>query len=199
LAECPREDQTERPRNSTVEVNVTGALDSGHLKPGKEIWVKAVTGWDLAECRIEKGANIYGHITAATSTKDASSSELSLTFDHADCTGKGKKEVQLQLIGLIGPPGGSGNLHDDLPTEVAGGGRAIQSVVVGTNGIDDILNPGGRPNTVHVGIVVRMPKVKLEPEAGPGCSAKITSSSHSVQLGTGSELILLMKKTVVQP
>jgi hypothetical protein len=44
-----------------------------------------------------------------------------------------------------------------------------------------------------------MPKVKLEPEAGQGCSAKITSTNHSVQLGTGTELILLMKKVAVQP
>jgi tetratricopeptide (TPR) repeat protein len=198
-AECPRVDDLDHPINTTIEASVTGTLDSGHLKPGKEIWVKAVTGWNLPECRIEEGANIYGHVTAATSTKDVSSSELSLAFDHADCAGKGKKEVPLQLIGLIGPPDATGNLHDALPTEVAGGGRVIQDVVVGTNGIDDTLNPGGRPNTVHVGIVVRMPKVKLEPEAGPGCSAKISSTSHSVQLGTGSEVILLMRNTLKQP
>jgi hypothetical protein len=136
---------------------------------------------------------------AATSTKDSSSSELSLVFDHADCTGKGKKEISLQLIGLVGPPDGQQNMHDALPTEVAGGARDIQAAVYGSSGIDDDLNPGGRPHTVHVGIVVRMPKVKLEAQAGPGCSAKITSTNHSVQLGAGTELILLMRSTPKQP
>jgi hypothetical protein len=37
-----------------------------------------------------------------------------------------------------------------------------------------------------------MPDVKLEPEGGPECSAKITSTNRSVTLGTGSELILTM-------
>jgi hypothetical protein len=198
-AECPREDETERPRNSTVEVSVTGALDSGHLKPGKEIWFKTMTGWNDPGCRIEEGAIIYGHVTAATASKDASSSELSLAFDHADCTGHGKKEVPLQLIGLIGPPDASQGIHDALPTEVSGGARDIQSVVSGTNGRDDNLNPGGRPNTVHPGIVLRMPKVKLEPQAGPGCSTRITSTNRSVQLGPGSELILLMRNLPKQP
>ena len=198
-AECPRVDSMDHPISTTIEASVTGTLDSGHLKPGKEIWVKALTGWKLPECSMEEGANLYGHVVAATSTKDGSSSELSLTFDHADCTGKGKKEISLQLIGLIGPPDEQQNMHDALPTEVAGGGRAIQAVVNGSSGIDDNLNPGGRPHTVHPGIVVRMPKIKLEPVAGPGCSAKITSTGHSVQLGTGAELILLMKKVAVQP
>jgi hypothetical protein len=39
---------------------------------------------------------------------------------------------------------------------------------------------------------VRMPDVKLEPEGGPNCSAKITRANHSVQFGVGSELILTM-------
>jgi tetratricopeptide (TPR) repeat protein len=196
-AECPRVDDLDHPINTTIEASVTGTLDSGHLKPGKEIWVKALTGWSMPECRMEVGANIYGHVAAATSTKDTSSSELSLTFDHADCAGQAKKAVSMQLIGLVGPPDLSRNIQDELPAEVSGGGRQMTDVVNATNG--ENLNPGGRPNTVHVGIVLRMPKVKLEPEAGQGCSAKITSTNHSVQLGTGTELILLMKKVAVQP
>jgi tetratricopeptide (TPR) repeat protein len=192
-SECPHVDDQDHPIGSTVEVSVMGTLDAGHLKPGKEIWVKAVTGWEHPECRIEKGAVIYGHVTAAVSTKSPDSSELSLSFDHADCTGHSKQAVSLQLIGLVGPPDESKNMHDALPTQVAGGGRQIQDAVSASNGVDDNLNPGGRPNTVHPGVVIRMPKVKLEPEAGPGCSARISSTSHSLQLAPGAELILLMR------
>jgi hypothetical protein len=39
-----------------------------------------------------------------------------------------------------------------------------------------------------------MKKVKLEPQGGPGCSAKITSTERSIQLGTGAELLLVVSK-----
>ena len=66
--------------------------------------------------------------------------------------------------------------------------------VTGSTGRDENLSPGGPPHIVHPGIVVRMPKVKLEPEGGPGCSTRITSSDRSVQLGPGAELILIVEK-----
>jgi len=84
-------------------------------------------------------------------------------------------------------------MHDEIPTEVRGGGRSIQTAMGGlVNDNDTDLNPGGPPKTVHPGIVANMPAVKLEPEAGPSCSARITSTNHSVTMGTGSELILTM-------
>jgi hypothetical protein len=43
---------------------------------------------------------------------------------------------------------------------------------------------------VHPGTVIGMPMLKLEPEGGPGCSARISSTNRSVELGTGVELIL---------
>jgi hypothetical protein len=58
--------------------------------------------------------------------------------------------------------------------------------------MDEELNPGGPPHTIHPGIVVNIPKVKLEPEGGPGCSARLTSTSRSVELGPGSQLLLTM-------
>jgi hypothetical protein len=54
------------------------------------------------------------------------------------------------------------------------------------------LNPGGPPHTVRPGIVVGIPKVKLEPQGGPGCSARMISTERSVQLGTGAELLLVV-------
>jgi hypothetical protein len=85
-------------------------------------------------------------------------------------------------------------LHDALPTQVAGGARQISGTIGGSTGRDDNLSPGGPPHTVHPGIVVRMPKVKLEPEGGPGCSARFSSSERSVQLAPGAELILTVEK-----
>jgi len=44
---------------------------------------------------------------------------------------------------------------------------------------------------VHPGIVVHMPKLKLEIAGGPGCSARFSSTNRSIQLEPGSELLLI--------
>lgn len=190
---CPQNDQTDRPINQTIEATISGTLESAHLKPGKEIWAKLVNGYVFPGCTLDRDALIYGHVTAANSTKNPETSELALTFDHGDCEGHGKKELSLRLIGLLAPPDQSSNsLADALPTEVAGGARRMSDTSAMTDGYDPRLNPGGPPRTVHPGIVVDMPKLKLDPQGGPGCSARISSANRSVELGAGAELILAM-------
>jgi len=193
---CQPGDTTDRPINTTIEARVTGELDSAHLKPGKEVWVKVVYGLAYPGCRLDEDAILYGHVTSAASSKNPNASELSLIFDRADCAGHAKKELPLRLIGLVAPVDTSRHIHDELPTEVAGGARSIQAAVAGTvNAADENLNPGGAPHTVHPGIVVHMPEVKLEPEGGPGCSARFTSTNRTIQIGAGSEMILTMLGT----
>lgn len=190
-AACPRLAVSAIPLNETIEASVQGLLDSGHLKPGKEIWVKVGYGIAFPECSLDADAAIYGHVMAVTSTKNPNASELSLQFDHADCTGHPKKELNLWLIGVLASPDDSDTMHEAVPAEVAGGSRRISTTVGNTSDFDERLNPGGPPHTVLPGIVVGMKKVKLMPGGGaPGCGAKITSTDRSVHLGPGTELIL---------
>jgi len=177
------------PVNSTVEAKVTG-LNSAHLKPDKEIWFNVAHGVIYQGCTLEANAVVYARIVSSTSSKTPGPSELSLDFNRADCAGHDKKPFKLRIIAIIGPPGESHRMHNDMPTEVTGKGRQIDDAVAGTNALDMDLNPGGPPHTVHPGIVVDAPKLKLEPTAGPGCSDKISSTENRVQLGPGSELIL---------
>jgi len=190
---CAGADNTPRSLDETIEAKVTGILDAGHLKPGKEIFVEVAYGYAYPGCRLDEHAILYGHVISASPAKNSGQSELELLFDHGDCAGKAKKELTLRLIGLIGPRDDSTrHMHEELPSEV-GGVRNISSTVDNlVNANDEDLNPGGRLHTVQPGIVVRMPDVKLEPEGGPNCSAKITRANHSVQFGVGSELILTM-------
>ena len=191
-------DDSDYPLNTTIEAMVQGSLDSAHLKPGKEIWVKTVSGYSFPECTLNRDAILYGHVVVATSSKDSGASDLALAFDHGDCQGQGKKEISLHLIGMVAPPDESRRMHSEIPVEVAGGALQIggsrggNDATTALNGLDENLTPGSAPHTVHPGIVVNMPAVKLEPEGGPGCSAKITSTSRSVSLGAGTELILMM-------
>jgi hypothetical protein len=190
-APCPPVPDTEIPSNSTIAAKVTGVLDSGHLKAGKEIWVQVVSGMSLPGCRLNVGSAVYGHITAAVSQKNPNSSELSLVFDHADCEGQKKKELPLRLIALVGPPEPSENMLDDAPIVMQGTNReaAITGLVAAFHDVN--LNPGGASQFVHPGIVIRMSKLKLEIAAGPGCSARFSSTNRSIQLVPGSELILI--------
>jgi tetratricopeptide (TPR) repeat protein len=190
---CQPGDAIARPLNETIEARATGGFDSAHLKPGKEIFVRVISGYVYPGCTLDEDAILYGHVTEATTMKNSSESELSLVFDHADCDGHAKKPLTLRLIGLVGPPDQSRRMHDELPVEVAGGGRSMTTATAGlVNAYDLNLNPGGPPKTVQPGIVVNMPAVKLAPEGGPACSAKITSARSSVTVGTGSELLLAL-------
>jgi tetratricopeptide (TPR) repeat protein len=191
---CVPGDTIDRSINTTIQARVTGGLDSAHLKPGKEVFVKVVYGLAYPGCTLDEDAILYGHVTSATSSKSPNSSELSLVFDHGDCAGHAKKGLSLRLIGMVAPADQSSrHLHEELPTEIGGGVQSISMAEAGlVNGGDEDLNPGGPPHTIHPGVVIRMPQVKLEPEGGPGCSARITSPNRSIQLGAGSELILTM-------
>jgi len=189
---CPSGDDTIRPLNSTLEAKVTGLLDSGHLKPGKSVTAKIVNEWRDPECTLSAGALLYGHVTASSSSKNPDASELALVFDHGDCDGHDKKELTLRVIGVVAAPDQFVGLHNALPAEVTGGGRDISVTAqsMGTFALDENLNPGGPPHTIRPGIVAGIPKTKLEPLGGPGCSARMTSLERSVRLGPGTELIL---------
>ena len=194
MAECQPIDAGDSPLTSTIEAKVTLSLDAGHLKPGKEISAQVVNEWLDPQCKLPKGSTLYGHVTASASSKSPGASELALVFDHGECEGKGKKELTLKIIGLVGPPDGFEGLQNVMPTEVAGGSRSISTAAANIDSfaLTINLNPGGPPHTVHPGIVAGMPKLKLQPEGGPACSARISSADRDIRLDTGAEFILIM-------
>jgi hypothetical protein len=192
-APCPPSANLDIPLESAIEAKVTGTLDSGHLKVGKEVWVKVVNGLVYPSCTLNTGAALFGHVTAAVSRENSNSSELSLVFDRADCEGHRKKEMPLRLIGLVGPEEMSERMHDQVPIGMKGSQRNMPAAVLATLDRDDKLNPGGAPHTVRIGVVIGLPKVKLDYKGGPGCSARISSTDRGVQLETGSELLFVVQ------
>lgn len=194
--DCESADPGDRPIASTIQAKVTGLIDAAHLKPGKKIFVKIVNEWSFPGCTLPRGSLLYGHVTDARSTKNPDSSTLSLVFDQGECGGGQKKPLSLTIIGLIASPDQFVGLHSVLPSEVAGGGRSISALAgdLDSSFPELNLNPGGPPHTVHPGIVVGLPHLKLEPHGGPGCSTRITSTDHTLRLGVGSQMILTMER-----
>ena len=159
---------------------------------GQPISVKVLNDWIAPSCTLIAGATLYGHVLAAAASNSAS--ELALVFDHGDCSGHPKQELSLRIIGVAGGDAQYQGVHNAMPTQVAGGGRAISDAAASMGlAIDDNLKPGVAPNIVRPGIVAGIPHLKLIPEGGPQCSALLTSEEHSVHLGTGSEFILTMQ------
>lgn len=167
-------------------------MDSAHLKVGKEFWVTVLNEVVYPGCKLNAGAAIYGHVISAVSQASPNPAEISLVFDHADCESRRKKEVQMRLIGLVSPSEDSSRLHDDLPMGAISGMRSANTASKIATFEDFKLNPGGAPNTVRPGIVIGYPKLKLDVEGGPGCSARISSTDRSAHIEMGSELVLLV-------
>ena len=181
------------PTNVTIEGQIVGWIDSAHVKVGQPVSLKMMHDWEGEGCELPKGAMLYGTVTASSGSR--SGGELALMFDHGDCADQKRKALLLRVIGVVGPPGERKALHDAMPSEVSGGARDISQTVAGMDiEDDDNLNPGGPPKTVHPGIVVGLKGITMTPEAGPQCSALLSSVGHSVRLDTGSELILSMEK-----
>lgn len=180
--------------SGTIEAKITG-INSAHLKPGKEAWFKVAHGVSYPGCTLEADSVVYAKIVSSSASKGPGGSELSLSFDRADCTGHDKQPIQFRLIAVVGPPDEIKHMHGAMPTEVSGRGRQIDDAMAGTNALDLELNPGGPPHTVHPGIVVGVPRLKLEPTAGTECSDKLTSADSKTQLAPGSEFILAVTQT----
>ena len=194
-AECDRyvDQAGDLPTNVTIEAQIVGWLDSTHAKPGQPVTLKVVHEWIGEDCRLPAGAAIYGNVLASSSGKNGA--QLAVAFDRGDCFRQIGKALSLRLIGVVGPPGERKAMHDSMPTEVHGA-RAISDTAADM-GLqeDENLNPGGPPHTVHPGIVVGLKGLTMTPEAGPQCSALMTSAKNSVRLDTGSEFILTMEKS----
>ena len=87
--------------SSAILGGITGGLDSKHLKVGQPIQVKILRDWIAPSCALTKGAALYGHVLAATASKNPGGSELAVVFDHGDCSGRPKQELSLRIIGVV--------------------------------------------------------------------------------------------------
>jgi hypothetical protein len=170
-----------------------GTLDSARLKVGKEIWVNVAADVVYPGCSLNAGTALYAHVTSAASGQGSNPSELSLSFDHADCLGRNKKEMPLRLIALLGPSENVLRVHEELPIMMRGSSRKISVAVKAEGTGTDKFNLDAPPPTVQLGAVMGIPNVKLEIKGGPGCSSRITSTDRSVQLTREMELIFLVE------
>ncbi|HWA93561.1 MAG TPA: tetratricopeptide repeat protein [Terracidiphilus sp.] len=196
--ECAELSTAEIPLRQTIELALSSLLDSAHLKPGKKIYGKLVHGVAYPGCTLNQGAILYGQVTVASKGDKNDEAKLGLEFDRGECTSAANartvtKPLKLSVIAVLMPKDDrQEHMHDMAPVEIGGAGRQIQDAVNGTYGIDLGLNAGEKPETVHAGLVFGTEKLKLNPSGGPSCTALITSSEHSVKIGSRSEIVLSM-------
>ncbi|MFC5862676.1 hypothetical protein ACFPT7_10275 [Acidicapsa dinghuensis] len=203
-ASCGQMPQGSVPTNQTIIAKSLG-MDSGHLKPGKEIWFKNAKAVAYPGCTIEVDGIIYAKVVSVNSTKDGS--EFSLDFGHADCAGgHDKQPFKMRLISLMAPEGEGKKSHNDTPSEVSSrggppmgggsaGGGAPQSHQSNSGAADTTSSTGSEPNTIQPGSVVGIPATKLEPMGGTGCSDRITSTNSKIKLQPDSQFVLVVTDT----
>lgn len=179
----------EIPIGNTIQAKASGGLNAAHMKAGKKIWITVGRGVAFPSCTMEADAAIYGEVIESSAVKSPPSSELALKFDHVDCEGKGKKEMKFWLVGVVSQSDASKHVRDDAPAEVKGGARQISDAQADTE-YDLQLNPGGSPHTVKPGTVVGIKGLTLEPQGGPSCSAKLSSTDKNIELGPSTILVL---------
>jgi hypothetical protein len=189
---CAAIGDTEIPLSTTIRAKVTNLLDAAHLKPGKKIWLNSAYGMVYPGCTLEQDAAIYGTVTAAASSKNPNASELSLEFDSVDCTGHAKHPMKLLVVGVLAPPDQLKNSHDAMPIELQGGGRQVSDAAANTNSKQ---NPGSSSHAIRPGIVLGFKSLKLEPQGGPQCSAKLTSTERNIELPPGAIFLLAAPDT----
>jgi|HubBroStandDraft_1064217.scaffolds.fasta_scaffold428396_1 hypothetical protein len=134
---CPRFENKDRPVNTAIQARVTELMDSSRLKPGDQVFAKVLYSIAYPGCLLHSEAILYGHVTAAASSKNPNSSELGLVFDHADCDDGQKQDLRMRLIGLVAPPDHTVMEHDVLPSEVHNGVQHLPAT--SRDGIDDKL------------------------------------------------------------
>lgn len=182
------------PVNTTLRAKVTNMIDAAHLKPGKKIWLNSAVGMVYPGCTLDPDAAIYGTVISAASSKNPNASELSLAFNSADCTGHAKQPLKLLVVGVMAPPDQLKNSHDAMPTELQGSARQISDTAANTNGYD-AKQTSGSSHGIHPGAVFGYKNVKLEPQGGPQCSAKLTSTERNIELAPGAVLLLVVPET----
>jgi hypothetical protein len=191
--ECPPDDMTDQPFVTLITAKPTGLWDSGSLKAGESLTAKVVKEWIAPACRLDQGANLYGHVVSVAHSKHHGKAELALVFDQGDCTGHSRQALTLNVIGLLAPEDNRKALHDALPLEMHGGARRITEIVPALSfGTDFDLNPEKLPEIVHPGMVTRVPGVELALHAGPHCSVLLRSSEQNVRVGPKTQLLLTM-------
>jgi len=195
-AECPPDDMTDQPFSTLITAKPSGLWDSANLKVGEALNAKVVKEWKewaTPGCRLETGANLYGHVVSVARSKHHSKAELALVFDQGDCTGHSRQALTLNVIGLLAPEDNRQALHDAIPIEVREGARRITDAVDALSfGTDFNLNPEKLPKMVHPGMVTRMPGVELGLHAGPHCSVLLRSGEQNVRVGPKTQLLLTM-------
>lgn len=194
-AACGQMSQAAVPANQTIIAKSLG-MDSGHLKPGKEIWFKNSKGVAYPGCTIEPDAIIYAKVVSVNSSKDGA--EFSLDFDRADCSGGHDKQAfKMRLISLMAPEGEEKTSQSDVPTGTAGkggqmGGAPQPRQSSSSSAADAVSTPGSEPGTIQPGTVVGIPNTKLEPMAGAGCSDRISSTDSKIKLRANSRFVLVV-------
>lgn len=181
------------PSAAAIETRNLRAWDPAHMKVGDAVTLKVVHAFLTTSCRLEIGALLYGHVTAAVPSKNGALPQLGVSFDEGECGGSAKQEVPLKLISILAPAEESqGTSSQGSLMSGRNGGRSSQPADVVDLGDNRNLNREKISTIIHVGSVEGLPGLQLKADGGPSCSALLTSTSKTLHLQPDSKLLIVV-------
>ncbi len=199
LAQVPRVTPP-RPLEASLDV----PLDSRRMQKDAPVFASAIDDWKGANCKIEAGATITGHVVDVAS-KDKGQPEASLTllFDKADCSGKRNASLPLMLYAIIDPLSDAGCVQEyTAETFGSAGSQAVIPRVDSANNeamarssvFAYSLNSGTRtslPSELKPGQVIGIHNLSLSAGTGPGGASSLHSAKQDFRLSCKTRLILV--------
>ncbi len=104
-AQSPGEIKAPLEPMTPLQVALLAPLDSAKATPETKVFAKVLIDWNDPDCHLHAGAVISGHVTRVErQTKEKKGSNITLSFDHADCEGRSSSTIQFIVIAVIAVP-----------------------------------------------------------------------------------------------
>lgn len=185
-----------------VQTELVKALDAGRAQNGDTILARTSIAWKSKDCDLRKGAILQGHVVSQVAHSRNSASELSLTFDSAQCGGQDMKPFPLTVAALLAPARNRNSslygeeqsqpLSEAVGLSLNGSMRSLQAAA------DTVFNepPRAKPvKAVMPGQVIGLGSLKLSVGTGSEGSSVLSDAKRNVRLEAATQFVLVPKVT----
>jgi hypothetical protein len=171
-------------------------LNARKVKVGDSILAKVVFPWKNPECDLRAGAILQGHVvTQKVHSKTEKISEIGITFDSGQCGGQEMKPLSLTIAAVLAPYPPSYSDSEEMQPLNSAIGLGLNGGMRSLNQAAATVNAAPRraeaPRSVRTGTVVGIPHIAISVGQPPDGASILRSTSSDVQLGAGTQLVLL--------
>jgi hypothetical protein len=182
-----------------IQAELVQRLNASKIKVGDSILAKVALPWKSAACDLTAGAILQGHVvTQKAYSKTEKTSEIGISFESGQCGGRDLKAMSLTVAAVLAPlPSSySDSLNSEEPQPLNSAiGLGLNGAIRSASQASAIVRVEPRlaraPHTVMTGQVVGIPHLAISVGQGPDGASILRSAGRNVQLGPGTQLVLI--------